>query len=120
MTRIDLTGTAQTIFEETMDEIDEEFKESLKGLISEVYLKKMIQTLQNKVEEKLRNAITTHHSDQMDDVKKMILGENISRLVTHEAKIILHELSGIINKNSLDLIEILRNEIIGEVFEETE
>ena len=56
----------------------------------------------------------------MSATKKMILGEKLARVVTKVAKEKIQALVSDILKNSFDVIDELRNEIIGEVFEETE
>ncbi len=52
--------------------------------------------------------------------RKMILGEKLARTVTTIPKEKIQELVSDILKHSFDVIDELRNEIIGEVFEETE
>lgn len=116
----ELTGIAKTIFEEVMDEIEEEFEGSLGELIAEDKLKAIIQHLQKAVSVKVAETIEENYSEEMNTIKKMILGEKLSRIVSAETKIELQKLVSEIVENTYDLIEELRNEIIGEVFEETE
>ena len=115
----ELEGIAKTIFDEIMDEIDEEITEGLESLINEVKLKEIIKIIQEKVTPDTIKTIENNYSEDMNSAKKLILGEKASRVVTAEAKVILQELVSDILKQAFDVIDELRNEIIGEVFEET-
>ena len=69
---------------------------------------------------KVVETINANYSAEMSAAKKMILGEKLARVVTKIAKEKIQILVSDILKNSFDVIDELRNEIIGEVFEETE
>ncbi|MHA2171935.1 MAG: hypothetical protein ACXAB7_18835 [Candidatus Kariarchaeaceae archaeon] len=116
----ELTGIAKTIFDEVMDEIEEELQEALEMLILKDKLDDIISSVKSNTAEKVTEAITKHYTEGMSSVKKLILGETVARIVTAEAKEKLQELSATILKQSFDVVDELRNEIIGEVFEETE
>ncbi len=116
----DLTGIAKTIFDEVMDEIDEELQESLEEVIVKEKLDGIIKQVQEATQENVEATINEYYSDDMSSVKKLILGERVARIVTAEAKQKLQELVSHILKQSFDVVDELRNEIIGEVFEETE
>jgi hypothetical protein len=116
----ELTGIAKTIFEEVMEEIEEEFEESLGELISKEKLEAIIQEIQEIVALDVTKTIEEHYKEDMKEIEKMILGEKLSRIVSSQAKIELHSLISEIMQNTMDLIDELRVEIIGEVFEETE
>ena len=105
---------------EVMDEIDEEITESLEGIIATEKLQKIIKGLQESTTSGVVDAINKHYSENMSAAKKLVLGEVISRVVTAAAKESLQHLASKIIKRSFDVIDELRNEIIGEVFEETE
>ncbi len=119
-TMINLTGTAKTIFDEVMDEIDEEINQAFEGIFSEDVLRTLVTGIQDAVKEDVTRTISENYSDGMKAVHKLILGEKTSRVVTKMAKEKLSELSSDIIKRSFDVVDELRNEIIGEVFEETE
>ncbi|MFX0117129.1 MAG: hypothetical protein ACFFB3_21455 [Candidatus Hodarchaeota archaeon] len=116
----ELTGIAKTIFDEVMDEIDEELQESLEGLIAQEKLDELIKQIQEATETRVIETINEYYSDQMNAVKKLILGERVARIVTSEAKQKLQALMSQILQQAFDVVDELRNEIIGEVFEETE
>lgn len=116
----ELTGIAKTIFDEVMDEIEEELQESLEGLIVQEKLEGIIKQIQGATETRVIETINEHYSDDMNAVKKLILGERVARIVTSEAKQQLQALVSQILKQTFDVVDELRNEIIGEVFEETE
>lgn len=116
----ELTGTAKTIEDEVMDEIDEELQESLEGLIVKEKLEELIKQIQGATKPRVIETINEHYSDDMNTVKKMILGERLARIVTSEAKQHLQALMSQILQQTFDVVDELRNEIIGEVFEETE
>ncbi len=115
-----LTGTAKTIFDEIFDEIDEEIKEALDPYFKENVLENLINSIQKDVKEEIIEVIKKHYSEDMKAVHKLILGEKASRIVTFKAKEYIQTLVGDVLKHSFDVIDELRNEIIGEVFEETE
>ncbi|UJG40876.1 MAG: hypothetical protein K9W45_00110 [Candidatus Heimdallarchaeum aukensis] len=116
----ELTGIAKIIFDELMDEIEEELEEALSEIISEEKLFNLVKTLQENTKQEVIEIINENYSEEMNSVKKMILGEKLSRIVTREARKVLEKLSLELISLSMGLIETLRNEIIGEVFEETE
>ncbi len=115
-----LEGTAKTIFDEVMDEIDEEIKEALEDYIVEEKLKEIITSIQEETAGRIKELVLEHYKKGMSAVQKLILGEKVSRVVTAETKKHLRNLSNTILSRSFDLVDELRNEIIGEVFEETE
>lgn len=115
----ELTGIAKTLFDETMDEIDEELTEALEAYIVKEKLEGIIADLQESVKDNVTKTIMENYSENMSTVKKMILGEKLARVVAADAKSALQNLVGDIIKQSFDVVEELRNEIIGEVFEET-
>ncbi|MHA2231523.1 MAG: hypothetical protein ACXAB4_03430 [Candidatus Hodarchaeales archaeon] len=115
-----LNGIAKTIFDEVMDEIEEELQESLEGLIVKEKLDGIIKQIQGATETKVIETINEYYSDDMNAVKKLILGERVARIVTSEAKQTLQALMSEILQQTFDVVDELRNEIIGEVFEETE
>ncbi|MDH5401580.1 MAG: hypothetical protein OEY49_03735 [Candidatus Heimdallarchaeota archaeon] len=116
----DLTGVAKTIFDEVMDEISEEIHDSLDGLIVTEKLDEIINTVQASTTANITQAINKYYSDQMNSVRKLILGEIMARTVSAEVKTQLQGLVSEILGKSFSLVDELRNEIIGEVFEETE
>ena len=116
----ELTGIARTIFDEVMDEIEEELQQSLEEIIVKEKLEGIIKQIQESTETRVSDTISEYNSDDMTAVKKLILGERVARIVTSEAKQKLQELVSQILKQSFDVVDELRNEIIGEVFEETE
>ena len=116
----DLSGTAKTICEEVMDEIEEELQQSLDTLIAEAQLVKLISSIQEATHEGVVATINKYYADDMTTVKKLILGERLARIVTAVAKDELQKLMATILQNAFDVVDELRNEIIGEVFEETE
>lgn len=103
-----------------MDEVDEEIRESLESYILKEKLDEMILEIQDATKGEIIDIINTNYADEMSSVRKLILGEKIARIVTGIAKDKLRDLSSTIFKRSFDLVDELRNEIIGEVFEETE
>lgn len=117
---VDLEGVARTIFDEIMDEIDEEIRDALGGLIVEEVLEGMIKKIQESTSDEVEEIIKDHYSEEMRGVHKLILGEKASRVVAKKAKQELVALTEKILENAFDLVDELRNEIIGEVFEETE
>ncbi len=116
----ELTGIAKTIFDEVMDEIEEEILESLESYILIDKLEDIISDIQQSTTSKVVETINENYSVDMSAAKKMILGEKLARVVTAVAKNKIQELVSDILKSSFDVIDELRNEIIGEVFEETE
>lgn len=116
----ELEGTAKVIFDEVMDEIDEELEEALVGIINKEKLEGIIKQVQEEATSDVTGIINKYYSDNMSAVKKLILGERIARVVTGNVKVKLQDLVSEILKQSLDVVDELRNEIIGEVFEETE
>lgn len=116
----ELIGTAKTIFDEVMDEIDEEITDSFSGLLDGEEIQKLVATIQESTKEQVVQKINKYYSDNMSAVKKLILGEHLSRVVTAEAKKHLESIVARFVKSSFVALEELRNEIIGEVFEETE
>ncbi len=116
----DLTGTAKTIFDEVMDEIDEEINQAFDGIFSDKTMRELVTGIQEAVKEDVTKTISENYSDGMKAVHKLILGEKTSRVVTKVVKAKLGELSSDILRRSFDVVDELRNEIIGEVFEETE
>ncbi|RMG24224.1 MAG: hypothetical protein D6732_23885 [Methanobacteriota archaeon] len=117
---VDLEGTPKVIFEEIMDEIDEEIRDALESLLAEQVLAETIRKIQENTANDVESIIREHYSEDMRGVHKLILGEKASRVVAKEAKKELVSLTERILRNSFDLLDELRNEIIGEVFEETE
>ncbi|MHA1865833.1 MAG: hypothetical protein ACTSVB_03590 [Candidatus Heimdallarchaeaceae archaeon] len=116
----EFTGIAKIIFDELMEEIEEELEETFSNLISENKLTSLIETIQENTKVEITEIINENYSEEMNAVRKMILGEKLSRIVTRETRKVLEKLSLEIISLSMGLIETLRNEIIGEVFEETE
>ncbi|MFX0204935.1 MAG: hypothetical protein ACFFDT_03050 [Candidatus Hodarchaeota archaeon] len=116
----ELTRIANTIFDEVMDEIDEELHESLEGFIVKEKLASLIKHIQDATAPSVIETINEYYSNEMNAVKKLILGERIARIVTKETKQQLQALMSQILKQTFDVVDELRNEIIGEVFEETE
>ncbi|MFX0116670.1 MAG: hypothetical protein ACFFB3_19125 [Candidatus Hodarchaeota archaeon] len=117
---IELTGIAKTIFDEVMDEIEEELQESLEGLIVKEKLDGLIEQIQGATETSVIETINEYYSEEMNAVKKLILGERVARIVTSETKQQLQVLMSQILQQAFDVVDELRNEIIGEVFEEAE
>lgn len=115
----ELTGIAKTIFDEVMDEIQEEILEGLNSYITREKIDSIIQDVQASSSQKVIDTINENYSEEMSAAKKMILGEKLARTVTAVAKEKIQDLVSDIIKNSFDVIDELRNEIIGEVFEET-
>lgn len=103
-----------------MDEIEEELQESLEEVIVKEKLDGIINSVQDETKGGVIDTINKYYSDEMSTVKKLILGERLARIVTPIAKQKLQELTSHILKQSFDVVDELRNEIIGEVFEETE
>ncbi|MCE7737698.1 MAG: hypothetical protein GPJ54_22595 [Candidatus Heimdallarchaeota archaeon] len=116
----ELTGIAKTIFDEVMDEIEEEILESLESYILKEKLEDIISDIQQSTTPTVIKTINDNYSENMSAAKKMILGEKLARVVTAIAKEKIQNLVADILKHSFDVIDELRNEIIGEVFEETE
>ncbi len=115
-----LDGTAKTIYDEVMDEIDEEIREGLENLIVKDKLDEIIKDISKVTSDRITITIAENYKEGMTAVQKLVLGEKVARVVTKVAKEKLRELSSEIIKQSFDLVDELRNEIIGEVFEETE
>ncbi len=116
----ELTGTAKTIFDEVMDEIEEEIMQALEDLIVMEKLDSIVNDVKTATEKDVIKTIEENYSDDMTTVKKMILGEKLSRVVTSYTKEKVEGLVSEVVKQTYVALEELRNEIIGEVFEETE
>ena len=96
---IQLTDLGKTLYDEVMDEIDEEINDGLGGLIAEEKINALSGTIKKSVEEKVVKLISERVKDDMTEVEKMILGEKLARVVTKNAKKELAELlSEIIEK----------------------
>ncbi|MHA1686049.1 MAG: hypothetical protein ACTSYD_06520 [Candidatus Heimdallarchaeaceae archaeon] len=116
----ELTEIAKTIYKEVLEEIEEEITEAFEGIIDEEKIAELVEKIQDSVKENVVLTIKAYYKDEMTEIRKMILGEKLARIVTKEARKHLQELIALIIGKSLELIEELRNEVIGEVFEETE
>ncbi len=116
----DLEGIALTIYKEVMDEIDEETREAFENLLAVELIESLISKIQETSSIQVKETITKYYSAEMSSVKKLILGERIARIVAAIAKEELREMVAKITEQSFNVLDEFRNEIIGEVFEETE
>ncbi|NHJ47007.1 MAG: hypothetical protein FK733_04385 [Asgard group archaeon] len=117
--KVELTGLAKTIFDEVMDEVDEEIKDGFGMILNEAAMNVLIKNIQTAVKEKIVKLIAKSTKDDMTEVDKMVLGEKLARIVTKKAK---NEFAAIVSEMVLKSYEVmyeLRNEIIEEIFEET-
>jgi hypothetical protein len=117
--KTELTGLAKTIFDEVMDEIDEEIKDGFGLILNDAAMNVLIKNIQTAVKEKVTKLIAKSTNKEMTEVEKMVLGEKLARIVTKKAK---NEFAAIVSEMVLKSYEVmyeLRNEIIEEVFEET-
>lgn len=120
MSNFPLEGDTRTIFDEVMDEIEEELIDTYENLLAEMKLKSMIEKIENAAKDPIIQIIQENYRTEMNEAQKMILGEKISRVVSKIAKNELVTLIAEVNSVSFDLIDELRNELIGEVFEVTQ
>ena len=116
----ELEGIALTIFDEVMDEIHEETHDAYENLLSKELIESLVSKIQELCSPKVKETIEKYYSNEMNAVKKLILGERIARVVTAIAKEELREMVANITEQSFNVLDEFRNEIIGEVFEETE
>lgn len=117
MNGILLDRVAKLYFDEVLDEIDEEIHQALDTFIAKDRLIVLIAEIKDKVSIEVTDIILQDYNENMNSVQKLILGEKVSRIVSSELKAKLLTLNEDIMKSSFDLIDEIRNEIIGEVFE---
>ncbi|OLS23573.1 MAG: hypothetical protein HeimC2_25970 [Candidatus Heimdallarchaeota archaeon LC_2] len=116
----ELEGIALTIYDEVMDEIHEETQDAFENLLTKELIESLVSKIQELCASKVKETIVKYFSNEMSSVKKLILGERIARVVTAIAKEELREMIATITEQSFNVLDEFRNEIIGEVFEETE
>jgi F0F1-type ATP synthase delta subunit len=120
MSEEELDEIAQEILHEALEEIEEEFEDAYGTVIQSEELTQMIGHVQSNVKGTIVNILTEDYQPDMTDVQKMMLGETIARKISTAAKNELQAMLAKITGKALNLVEELRNEVIGEVFEETE
>ena len=98
----------------------EEILEALDSIVIEEKLVGIIESIRTEASDVITTVILENYVDNMSPAKKMILGEKLARAVMAISQPKIESLVFELIKKSFELVDELRNEIIGEVFEETE